>query len=173
MEPGVAWRRHAWKKARADLLPTLPIEVLRLRVARAKALGLPYRTYASVRASTGRDVIGFLFSTNALGLLKQDREMPADRATRLDQLSKVDRTALVQAGLDADLVAALPGLDAAHPAPLFTESWSGTRAILLDALRARAVPADGVLIVGETAIERSWAETARTAGFLTGESYFG
>ena len=41
LESGGSWRRVAWKKAREELLPTLPIEVVRLRVSRAKELGLP------------------------------------------------------------------------------------------------------------------------------------
>ena len=52
METGRGFRVHAWSKARADLIPNLPIEILRGRVRRAKELGLPYKTYASVRAST-------------------------------------------------------------------------------------------------------------------------
>ena len=32
LEPGFGWRRHCWTAARAGLLPTLPIEVVRLRV---------------------------------------------------------------------------------------------------------------------------------------------
>ncbi|TMV67455.1 hypothetical protein FGG78_32035, partial [Thioclava sp. BHET1] len=55
MEPGFGWRKHCWSKARQDLLPHLPIEILRNRVRRAKELGLEYRTYASVRAATGHD----------------------------------------------------------------------------------------------------------------------
>ncbi len=39
LEPGAGWRRHAWSRARADLLPTLPLEVVRLRVARARNWG--------------------------------------------------------------------------------------------------------------------------------------
>ncbi len=68
VEDGASWRRHCWAKARADLLPTLPIEVLRGRVRRARELGLEYKTYAGVRASTGHDVVAFLFSSNALRL---------------------------------------------------------------------------------------------------------
>ena len=75
MEAGFAWRKQCWSKARRDLLPTLPIEILRTRVARAKALGLPYKTYASVRASTGHDVIGFLFSNNALRVVDKVTDM--------------------------------------------------------------------------------------------------
>ena len=66
LEAGASWRRHCWTSARAALLPTLPIEVVRLRVKRAKALGLDYKTYAGVRAATGHDVVAFLFSSNAL-----------------------------------------------------------------------------------------------------------
>ena len=53
LQPGAAWRSHCWRTARAALLPTLPIEVVRLRVNRARALGLAYKTYASVRAASG------------------------------------------------------------------------------------------------------------------------
>ncbi len=41
-------------------MPRLPIEVIRLRVRRAAELGLPYKIYAGVRASTGHDLVGFL-----------------------------------------------------------------------------------------------------------------
>ncbi len=56
---GVSWRRHCWSAAREALLPTLPIEVVRLRVKRAKALGLDYKTYAGLRAATGHDVVAW------------------------------------------------------------------------------------------------------------------
>ncbi len=68
MEPGFGFRKLAWTKARADLLPTLPLEVVRLRVKRAQRLGLPYKTYATIRATSGQDIVGFLFSGNALEL---------------------------------------------------------------------------------------------------------
>ena len=35
LEGGTSWRRHCWTQARERLLPTLPIEVVRLRVKRA------------------------------------------------------------------------------------------------------------------------------------------
>ena len=54
MDAGVSWRRHCWTVARQELLPHLPLEVIRLRVRRAAAIGLDYRTYASVRAASGR-----------------------------------------------------------------------------------------------------------------------
>ena len=174
MEPGESWRRHVWTRARADLIPnTLPIEVIRMRVRRAEALGLPYRTYASIRASTGRDVIGFLFSTNALHLLRPGDAPPPDRHTRLTQIHGADRTALCQPPLTPHKVAQLPGLDAAHPAPSFHLSWPRMRDEIRSIIRARGLPADGLLVIGETAAERDWAEAGRTAGFLSGARFFG
>jgi hypothetical protein len=78
MEAGYGFRKVAWKKARASLLPTLPLEIVRVRVARAKRLGLPYKTYATIRATSGHDIVAFLFSGNALGL---PRRAPCPRRT--------------------------------------------------------------------------------------------
>lgn len=170
-EEGETWRRFAWAKAREALLPTLPIEVLRLRLNRAKALGLPYETYASVRASTGRDVIGFLFSNNALQVLRAGQGMPAERVVVLVGLQACDRVALVHAPLLPGFQA--EGLDAMFAAPSFLETWPAMRDQLSCVIRARGKPADGFLVIGETAFERDWAEAGRTAGFLSGERYFG
>ena len=83
MDDGVAWRRHCWSVARAELLPHLPLEVIRLRVRRAKEIGLDYRTYALARETSGRDIIAFLYSSNALGILRPGDALPDDRARRL------------------------------------------------------------------------------------------
>lgn len=172
VEPGHAWRRHVWTKARADLLPTLPIEVVRLRVKRAIALGLPYKTYASVRAQTGHDVVGFLFSSNALRLLRDARLAP-DRADRLQAIVGADRVAVVHRPVDVAQVAALAQIDAAYAAPLFTDSWAGVRARLAAILTDRGRPSDRVLLVGDTPFEREWTDAGRLAGFVPAETYFG
>ena len=166
----IAWRRFAWTKARADLLPTLPIEVVRLRVMRAQELGLPYRTYAGIRAHTGRDVIGFLFSSNALAVLRVGQAMAQDRRDRLAGLIGTDRTGVVHLPLDP--AAFVPPLDAAVIAPRFTDTWSAMRDQIAATIRARGLPADACLLVGETAFERDWAQAGRMAGFLSGAHYF-
>ncbi len=172
IEGETGWRTFAWKKARESLMPVLPVEVVRLHVRRAEALGLPYRTYAGVRAQTGRDVIGFLFSTNALRLLRSGDAADPAVAVRLAGLP-ADRTALTRPPLlPATVRAALP-LDAAHPAPRFTESWAAMRDRLRAVIRDRGLPPDGIVLVGETAEERDWAEAGKFAAFLTGDSYFG
>lgn len=172
LEEGAAFRAFAWRKARADLLPTLPIEVIRLRVARARELGLDYRTYAGVRASTGRDVVGFLFSTNALRLLRHGDALPEDRRARLAALLRCDRTAVVQPPLDPVRVLGLAPLDAVVAAPSSALSWPATRDAIRVILRERGLPADGVVLVGETALEREWCEAGRLAAFLPSDRAF-
>jgi len=172
MEPGESWRRHAWGRARARLLPVLPIEVVRLRVKRAAEIGLDYRTYASIRAASGHDVIAFLFSTNALRLLAPQPALPQDRASGLSAITGTARVALARAPLTPDRVLALaPGLlDAAHAAPRPFAGWGEARRALLAALPG--CPADRVVMVGDTGEERGWAEAARLAAYLPAERYF-
>lgn len=174
MEPGFGWRRHAWGRARAQLMPKLPIEVVRLRMARARELGLDYTTYAGIRAGSGRDVIGFLFSTNALRILNQNLQMPADRETQLSAMRNCRRVAVVQPPLDADLLAEVHPkvLEGASPAPLFVHGWDATRNRIGRATRLTRAPASAVLLVGDTALERSWAQAGRLAGYVPAETFF-
>lgn len=173
MEAGFAFRKHAWTKARAELIPTLPIEILRTRVKRAKALGLPYKTYASVRASTGRDVVGFLFSNNALRMMQAGQPSP-----RAQALSRVDASlaALVHRPLTPEgvqQVLAAQGIDmTTAQAPHFAQSWADMRTAVQAPLRALQLPLDGVLVIGDTAHERDWSEAARLAGFVPSDAYF-
>jgi hypothetical protein len=173
LDAPLAWRRHAWSRARAELMPVLPVEVVRLRVKRAAELGLDYRTYAGVRAATGRDVIGLLFSSNALRVLRVGETLPEEQARRLAAVMGADRVALVQPPLSPEVAARDWPVDAAMAAPSAVLSWAAMRDRLRDIIRARGLPPDGVLVVGETALEREWAEAGKTAGFLTGARYFG
>ncbi len=170
MEKGRGWRRYAWKKARAELLPKMPIEVVRLRVKRARELGLDYKAYAGIRAATGRDVIALLFSDNALRLLADGRIAP-ERASALNAVTGADRLALVHAPHVPERVrAANPVLSNVGVAPGFTASWPDIRARVL-ALKGK-LPADGVVVIGETWMERDWCEAARLAGYLPADRYF-
>lgn len=174
MEAGHAFRKYAWTKARSALIPTLPIEILRTRVKRAKALGLPYKTYASVRASTGRDVVGFLFSNNALRMFREAKISP--RAQVLTQVD-ADFIALVHHPLSPEglqQVLAEQGVDVTGArAPHFAQGWSDIRMAVQAPLRAQRLPLDGVLVVGDTAHERDWSQAGRLAGFIASDAYFG
>ena len=166
---GYASRLVRWRQARADLVgKAMPVEVVRMRVNRANALGLSYKTYAGVRAASGRDIVALLFSSNALGMIRR-AEIEAARADKLAGVAAV-RGVLVHPPLAATAPAPL---DWAEDAPRFDESWSAMRDRLRAALLHHALPADGVLMVGETSFEASWCAAARAAGFVRGEAYFG
>ena len=169
LEPGRAWRKHVWTKARSQLLPKLPIEVVRLRVKRAKQLGLPYKTYAGIRASSGHDLIGFLFSSNALQVWKAGQAVPQDRLTKLESLVATRKVAIVHGPLDTQ--AFVPPMDAAHKAPAPLQSWAATRDDLIQVIQ-REGPSDRFLLIGDTSEERLWAEAAKTAGFLPADHFF-
>ncbi|MGR3434188.1 MAG: hypothetical protein ACU0CO_04755 [Shimia sp.] len=171
MEAGFTYRKHQWAKARAALLPTLPLSVVRMRMRRAKALGLDYSTYAGVRAASGRDVVAFLFSSNALRI--RLAEIEEARAAALEARAG-GKLALVHAPLRPEGVArANPVLALVEAAPRFTDSWSGTRARVRDAILAAGHAPRGVVIVGEAPFERDWADAARAAGYLPADRYFG
>lgn len=170
-EPGTSWRRHVWTKARKDLLPTLPVEVVRLRVRRAKELGLPYKTYAGIRASTGHDLIGFLFSSNALHILREGQTIPAARAAKINDM-RARRIGLAHPPVTPSHIAAQPGMDAAHAAPRFGDTWSDVRDHMVQIFRETRQPADRFVMVGDTAFEREWMEAARMAGYLSAEQLF-
>jgi hypothetical protein len=174
MEPGRGWRRHCWTKARRDLLPAMPLEVIGYRMKRARELGLDYRTYAGVRATTGRDIVAFLFSSNALRL-HRGAELPEAEAAKLAALVGTQRLAAVYRPLDPGAVLArnAGALDEAGPAPTLWDGWSETRARLLALSRAARVPADAVLVVGATGAERDWCGAGRFGGFLPADRYFG
>lgn len=177
MEPGARWRAHCWGKARKDLLPRLPVEVVRRRLKRAREIGLDYSTYATVQASTGRDIVAILFSTNALRLLREGQALDALRVARLAAINGCERRALAIAPLTADAVFAGitvrhgPVLEAAVTAPDWHANWPETVRALNGARPAR-VPSDAVLLIGDTAIERGWTAAGRFAGYLEADRYF-
>ncbi|MCB2117019.1 MAG: hypothetical protein KDE00_12150 [Rhodobacteraceae bacterium] len=178
LEPGSTWRTHCWRAARAALLPKLPLEVVRLHVRRAAEIGLDYKTYAGVRATTGHDLVAFLFSTNALRLLRETDRMAAADVTKLAGVRQIGRLVAAQPPLrPAGVVQILAGqgiaVDAAARAPGLAESWSETRGQILSLLGEVRAPADRVLLIGETALERDWVGAARLAGFVPAVQYFG
>jgi hypothetical protein len=171
MDAGIAWRTHCWTAARAALLPTLPIEVLRGRIRRAQELGLDYRTYASVRATTGHDVVAFLFSSNALRQRALSPALPPDRAARLAALIDVDRHGLAVAPLlPAAMLAGAPGaLQAAFPAP----GWLDSFAVQATAIRAALpCPPDRAVLIGDHGLEAAWVAAGRLAGHVPADRFF-
>ena len=178
MEAGTSWRTHCWKKARRELLPTLPIEILRRRVARAAELGLDYTSYASIRAASGHDVVAFLFSSNALRVFPKAPALPQARAAKLERVKNARRLAALHAPLTPKALArALPqGLhplfEASFTAPDFSQTWGQERAAILQQTQGLGLPRDGVVVVGDTSTEHAWSEAARLAGYVSAERFF-
>ncbi|MEI2807870.1 hypothetical protein [Albidovulum sp.] len=178
LEPGASWRRHCWREARAALLPRLPVEIVRLHVRRAAEIGLDYKTYAGVRATTGHDLVAFLFSTNALRLLRERDRLAAADAAKLAAARNIGRLVAAHPPLDpADVQRLLEAqgvaVDAAARAPGLADGWGATRARLAGLLAEGRAPADRVLLVGETMLERDWVAAARLAGFVPAGRFFG
>ena len=160
------WTGYAWRRARADLLPRLPIEVLRGRIRRARELGIDYTTYASVRAATGRDVVALLFSSNALRVVR-GREDPAPSIAA--RLRSTDARRLLAALPPLDAEAVPFPFDARGPAPTLRDT-PRTEAARLAAIAA-GLPHDAVLVIGETMMERGWVATGRFAGWLPADRW--
>jgi hypothetical protein len=170
MEGGTSWRKHCWTAAREVLLPTLPIEVVRNRVRRAKELGLDYKTYASVRAQTGHDVVAFLFSSNALRVRPLSPAIPQVRAEKLAAIAGAGRIGLAVAPLAASALSVTAVLDAAHPAPHVLLPFPAMAAAIRDILGK--TPGDRVVLVGDAPLERDWCAAGRLAAYLPADRYF-
>ncbi|MBC9245950.1 hypothetical protein H4P12_04295 [Paracoccus sp. 11-3] len=169
---GVSWRSHCWRQARSSLLPVLPVEIVRLRVKRAKALGLEYKTYAGIRATTGRDLIAFLFSSNALGVFRTGGPLGQGRSEKLSQID-LSRHLGAGPGIDAKRLAARISAESTFAIPDFGSSWSQMRDQMKSWLRAQNLSGDAVLMIGETAHERELMTAGGLAGFVDGATYFG
>ena len=168
---GTGWATHCWQEARRALLPHLPVEVVRLRVRRAAELGLDYRTYAGVRATSGRDLVAFLFSSNALGLHAGRMVVEPSASGKIAGLIDCGRLAVAQAPLRPHIVqAALPVLEAVGMAPGPFAEAAEVRRHLRETLGSH--PAAAVLLVGDTAWEHDWCAAAGLAGYLPAPQFF-
>ena len=171
MEQGGAWRSYAWGRARKELLPRMPIEIVRRRVRRARELGIDYTTYAGIHATTGRDIVAFLFSSNALRLTAESRIAPA-QADKLARLRDASCLALAHAPhVPERLTDENPVILRADKAPTLDTTWAEMRQAIRDL--KQTIPADGLVVVGETWLEREWCAAAQLAGYLPADRYFG
>ena len=179
LERGAAWRGYAWKRARAELVPSLPLPVIQRRLKRAGELGLDFRTYARVHSAAGRDIVAILFSNNALRMIREGEPMPEPRAEKLRALKGCGAGLLAHAPQDPDALADrikeghAVRLDPAAAAPALSETWGQTRARLREMLHAAGYLPGAVVLVGDTQLEADWAPTAALAGHVPAAQYFG
>ena len=169
---GSGFRAHCWTVARRELLGArLPVEVVRLQVRRAKSLGLDYKTYAGVRATTGRDLIAFLYSSNALGVFRNGQPVGRRDAARIAQVAASPHLGCAP-GLAPDVLGRQIGAVSARGLAPFGASWAQMRDEMKAWLRAEGLPGDAVLMIGETEHEREMMTAGGLAGFLTGQRFF-
>lgn len=166
-----AWKAHCWRQARADLLPVLPVEVVRNRVRRARELGLDYKTYAGVRATTGRDIVAFLFSSNALGVFRDRDALASGRAEKLTALQD-EKHLGAGPGIDPAALGAMIDAKTVQRLPVFGSSWTEMQSRLKSWLRQVSLPGDAVLMIGETDHEREIMTAGGLAGFVEGNRFF-
>lgn len=174
MDAGVAFRTYQWKRARQKLVPnTIPLFIVKMRVKRAAELGMEYRTYARLRLAGGHDILGLLFSSNALRVIGPGAAMPGAEARALARVKAAKKLTLVHAPQDPSAVLrANPVLDAAAAAPRFTDGWSDMRDRVAGFIRAQALPARQVLIIGDAPLEEEWMAAAGACGYLASRDYF-
>lgn len=169
---GSGFRAHCWSVARRDLLGArLPIEVVRLQLRRAKALGLDYKTYAGVRATTGRDLVAFLYSSNALGVFRTTQPVGASERARI-ALSAASPHLGCAPGLAFDVIGRQIGAVSARGLAPFGASWAAMRDEMKGWLKAQGLPGDAVLMIGETEHEREMMTAGGLAGFIPGQRFF-
>ncbi len=154
---------------------TIPLMVVKMRVKRARELGLDYKAYAAIRQATGRDILALLFSNNALRVVHAHApQIPVAQATVLDAVQGAQKLALVHRPLvPMAFETANPVINHAGQAPTFTDSWAEMRDHLSDVVRQRNLVGDQVLIIGDTAFERDWCAASKAAGYLEAARYFG
>ena len=171
MDAGRTFRVHQWRRAKANMAAArLNPAPVRRHIARARELGLSYRDYAAIHASAGRDVCGFLFSSNALDLAFGRHRMPEDKADRLGAVRHAARVALVHAPVSVEAIGQTnPELDAAHRAPHVLSSFPKMKEALSD-VQGR-LPASGLVVVG-MGLEADWVTAGRLGAFVPAEAYF-
>ena len=174
MQAGHGYRTHMWRRAQARLMPNaVPLMIVRMRVRRAAELGMDYKTYASIRQFSGQDILGLLFSSNALRIIGSGAKMPEARGRALAAVKSAKRLTLVHAPLEPPVVLqANPVLDGAELAPGFTDSWSQMRKGLQGFIGENHLSGNQVLIIGDTSVEGEWTAAARAAGYLSAAQYF-
>ena len=176
LERGHTWRSYQWRKAQKALMPnTIPLMVVKMRVRRAAELGMNYKAYAAIRQATGRDICGFLFSSNALRILGgPEARIPQPRSDKLAHVKGAGRYALVHMPLDpAEVTRGEDVIDAATHAPDLRMPWGQMRSHLTGFVRERRLAGDQVVVVGDTVLEAEWTAAARAAGYVSAEQYFG
>ncbi len=181
LDPMQGWRRHCWKAAKKQLFRPLPLETVRRRVRRAAELGLAYRRY-ELLVLGGGEIEAMLFAGDTL-VVTAPCASPAEGidarvVARLAAVTRCRRLLLTGPN-GIDRVRAAPGalFDSAIRVPshwlLAAPPQRADRDALLAGLRAQALPAGSVALVGSGDHGPAWVAGARLAGLVPGSEFFG
>lgn len=152
---------------------TIPLSIVRMRMARAKELGMDYKTYAKVRQASGQDILALMFSSNALRIIGQGAKMPEARDAALDTIRNAKKLSLIHPpNTPKSVLENNKVLDAADIAPLFNDSWSMMRSKVKHLIQEQKLPGGAVLIIGDAPLENEWSTAGKAAGYLTSVEYF-
>lgn len=177
-----SWRRHCWTAAKKQLFRPLPLETVRRRVARAAALGLAYRRYEQLVLGGG-EIEAMLFEGGTLVVTapyaRPAERLDPDAIRKLAQITGCRRLLLTgPAGMDhlwsggpQALIEAAIRVTARRP--LSAPPAKLDREALAAGLRASALPAGSVALIGDGAHGPAWVAGSRLAGFVPGEEFFG
>lgn len=180
LEPGHGWRKHCWTRARKETIKkTIPLEIVRIRVNRAKELGLNYPQYASVLLGSGRDIVGFLFTVDGLHLrLRRRLEMPDAVRDKLSAVTGADLLAMSPNGEDAarfrtelNQVSGLKFVSTGTE-PRETASWSETKDAIHAVLGPAKLSRKEVVMIGSRDLEADWANAGGLAKFFRRDAFF-
>ncbi|QPH53267.1 hypothetical protein [Pontivivens ytuae] len=179
LEPGAGWRGYCWRRAKADLRPArVPIEMVRVRMRRARELGLTYPQYASILAGTGRDVMAFLYTVEGLQIrLSRQLRLPPEVAAKLPEIKGAAQIAFAPSGeVPQDFAAELSQVArtplTAHAMQPDAPGWGAARRAIRAALDPARLPSNAVVLIGGPAEQEGWAEAASMARYLPTDTFF-
>ncbi|MEC9346112.1 MAG: hypothetical protein VYB54_07790 [Pseudomonadota bacterium] len=176
LDPGRSSVVLAWRRARDEAWKPPPPEVVRMRMARAAALGLTYREYTAVVMDRGRRLQALLFPLE--GTLVQprrpgfvagrpDRPMPGVEA-RLRSVACLRRIVVAGTEGHAGLV------DWVRPEVVVRTSGTrvGRRDAVLAALRQLGIAPGEVAVIGAHARDRTLAGDIDAGLFVEAADWF-
>ncbi len=178
-ELGRGWQRYSWKRARRDLVgATVPVEVVRTRIRRARELGLEYPQYASILMGSGRDIVGFLFTVDGLQLRLQRRLDMPDRVRDKLQVVRSKLISFAPSGENPDAFRQelndVSGVAFAAAAPELADetSWSAARQAVRAALDPLELPGSAVVLIGAKDSDAQMVVAGKMAKFIPTDAYF-
>ena len=125
--------------------------------------------YAGIRATTGRDIVAVLFSSNALEMRKGQLQVSAETAQKLGQVL-ADRVGLATAPVRPQGMLQAVHFAYAIAAPFAFAPFAVQRTTLRAALGS--LPSDQAILVGAYNAEAEWCAAARLAGYIPAANFF-